>query len=100
MLGAKLINRSMKKKRKTWGIEKSMPLMEDREMMGGFGMGFMGIFWVVLLAVIAVLVWQYIKKEKDREGSKSSPLEIIRQRYARGEIEKEEYEEKKKDLIE
>ena len=69
-------------------------------MMGGFGMGFMGIFWIVIIALVAVLVWHYLKREKEREDSGDSPLDILKQRYARGEIDKEEYEEKKRLLIE
>jgi putative membrane protein len=69
-------------------------------MMGGFGMGFMGIFWIAILALIAVLVWQYLKHDRGRGASKDSPLDILKQRYARGEIDKKEYEEKKRGLIE
>jgi putative membrane protein len=69
-------------------------------MMGGFGMGFMGIFWVAIMALIAVFVWQYLKQDKERGNSKNSPLGILKQRYARGEIDKEEFEEKKRLLIE
>ncbi|MEE8300787.1 MAG: SHOCT domain-containing protein [Desulfatiglandales bacterium] len=77
-----------------------MLAMEDREMMGGFGMGFGGILWIAIIALIVFLVWQYLKQDKNLGGSKNSPLEILKQRYARGEVDKEEYEEKKRDLIE
>jgi len=69
-------------------------------MMGGFGMGFGGILWIAIIAVIVFLVWQYLKQDKNLGNSKNSPLEILKQRYAKGEIDKEEYEEKKRDLIE
>lgn len=68
-------------------------------MMGGFGMGFMGIFWIAIIAVIAVLVWQYLKQDKERGNSKDFPLDILKQRYAKGEIDKEKYETMKRDLI-
>jgi len=77
-----------------------MLAMEDREMMGGFGMGFGGILWIAIIAVIVFLVWQYLKQDKNLGNSKNSPLEILKQRYAKGEIDKEEYEEKKRDLVE
>jgi putative membrane protein len=76
-----------------------MLAMEDREMMGGFGMGFGGILWIAIIGVIVFLVWQYLKQDKNLGNSKNSPLEILKQRYAKGEIDKEEYEEKKRDLI-
>ena len=69
-------------------------------MMGGFGMGFGGILWIAIIAVIVFLVWQYLKQDKNLGNSKNSPLEILKQRYAKGEIDKEEYEEKKRDLVE
>ncbi len=69
-------------------------------MMGGFGMGFMGIFWIAIIALIAVLVWQYLKQDKEQGDSKDSPLDILKERYARGEINKKEFEEKRRLLIE
>jgi putative membrane protein len=76
-----------------------MLAMEDREMMGGFGMGFGGILWIAIIALIVFLVWQYLRQDKNLGDSQNSPLEILKQRYAKGEIDKEEYEEKKRDLI-
>jgi putative membrane protein len=74
--------------------------MEDRDMMGGFGMGLGGILWIAIIALIVFLVWQYLKQDKNLRSSKNSPLDILKQRYAKGEIGKEEYEGKKRDLIE
>ena len=65
-----------------------------------FGGIWMVIFWAV---VIWVVVWG-IKKLTERGGSGSSgaerrsPLDIAKERYARGEISKEEFEQIKKDL--
>jgi putative membrane protein len=73
------------------------------DMMDGFGSGMMGygswILWVLTLIPViiglAVLIW-YLWQGGKRE--KESALEILKKRYARGEISKEEFEEKKKDL--
>ncbi|MFA5991758.1 MAG: SHOCT domain-containing protein [Candidatus Doudnabacteria bacterium] len=65
-------------------------------MFGWGGGGFMLIFWV---AVILLIVW--VVKElagKSGKGSSDSALESLRQRYAKGEINKEEFDAKKKDL--
>jgi putative membrane protein len=70
----------------------------DGKMMGGFGLGFMGIFWVALIIVGFVLFRQYSKGKKGPEDTGSTPLDVLRQRYAKGEINKEEYEIKKRDL--
>ena len=73
-------------------------------MMGGFGIGWlMPILWIV---IIGLIVWAviYLVRGVGRTGSQdsikqSSALEILKDRYARGEIGKEEFEEKRKDLI-
>lgn len=79
-------------------------------MMGGFGMGFGGLLGVAIIVVVIALVWRQFGRDRHPENSKNSPLDtllggprnspldILKERYARGEIEKEEYEEKKKDL--
>ena len=77
-----------------------MLTMEGREMMGGFGMGFGWILWIAIIALIVFFLWQYLRQDKNLGNSKNSLLEILKQRYAKGEIDKEEYEEKKRDLIE
>ena len=73
-------------------------------MMGGFGfMGFMGIFWIVILGLIIWAVAAAVHKpdQNGNQGSGSgtdSALDILKKRYARGEIDKNEYEDKKRDL--
>jgi putative membrane protein len=53
-------------------------------------------FWVLIIAAIVFGVRWLLNQGK--EGRSDSALEILRQRYARGEINKEEFETKKKDL--
>lgn len=63
--------------------------------MFGWGGGiFMLIFWV---AVILIIVWA-IQSVGDSGGRTRSAQDILKERYAKGEINKQEYEEKKKDL--
>lgn len=72
-------------------------------MMGGFGwMWLMPVFSIVLLGLI---IWAIVasvrslSESRGKDASKTdSALEVLKKRYARGEISKEEYEEKKKDL--
>lgn len=59
-------------------------------------MGIMIIFWV-LIVIGAVYLAQHISAQNNNKGSKT-PLEILKSRYARGEIDKKEFESKKKDL--
>lgn len=62
---------------------------------GGFGMI---LFWVAIVAVIVVLVRLLTDSSRNREDSSKIPLQIIEDRYAAGEIGREEFEEKKQDL--
>lgn len=68
-------------------------------MMGGFGMGFTWILWAGLLVLAILWIGSYLRKMKGRGDSGNSLLEILKQRYANGEIDREEYLEKKRDLV-
>jgi len=66
----------------------------------GWWMAF-GWVWFLLFwgAVIALIVWAVRKvSERGSPESKRSALDIAKERYARGEITKEEFEQLKKDL--
>ncbi|MGE0600673.1 MAG: SHOCT domain-containing protein [Dehalococcoidia bacterium] len=65
---------------------------------GGFWvmLSVMAVFWLGLLAVIAWGVATYARKDGGRE---ESPFEIARRRYARGEINAEEFERIRRDLM-
>jgi putative membrane protein len=68
----------------------------------GFGMGFgwlfMVIFWALVIIGIILLIKMILRGTKT-EGKTETALDILKKRYAKGEISKEEFEEKKKDLI-
>ena len=70
-------------------------------MMGGFGAIFMVVFLVLVLVGLFFLGKWLIPEFQGRLGDGrpgSRALEIIKERYARGEIDREEYEQKKQDL--
>ena len=48
-----------------------------------------------LVAVVLVIVWAV---NRSRPGGLESPLDILKRRYARGEISKEEYDRMKQEL--
>ena len=63
----------------------------------GFGMLFMALFWVALIVgVVLVVRWLMGQGGAPREDS---ALDILKKRYARGEINKQEFEERKRDLL-
>ncbi len=74
-------------------------------MMGGFGgMWFMPIlmivFWgLVIWGIVALVRGVSSPGNTGASNPAESALEILKRRYARGEINKVEYEEKKKDLV-
>ncbi len=70
--------------------------------MGWFGMIIMAAFWIaVIVGVVLLIRWLVIstRTEGHRTLTGNSALEILKARYAKGEIDKKEFEEKKKDLI-
>ena len=60
-----------------------------------------GVFMVLIWGgFLALFIW-WITKRGKRDGereTKSNALDIIKERYAKGEISKEEFEQIKKDL--
>lgn len=66
--------------------------------MGGMGYGW--IFWIAIITFIVFLVLRFTNGNKSNRdiGTGQSSLELLKKRYAKGEISKEEYLEKKKDL--
>ena len=64
----------------------------------GYGMGILGlIFWILILIGLVLLI-KYLWESSGAKRGEESALEILKKKYARGEISKEEFEEKKKDL--
>ncbi len=69
-------------------------------MMWGWGMGWilMIIFWGLVVVGLIFLIRWLVGMSKTVKPEESA-LDILKKRYARGEINKEEFEQKKKDLL-
>jgi putative membrane protein len=76
------------------------------DMMGGWGMGwfgmiFMMIFWVlVIVGLVFLIKWLIQATSSGKTDRRTGPkaIDILKERYARGEISKEEFETMKQDL--
>jgi putative membrane protein len=66
---------------------------------GGMGLGML-VFWGLIIAAIVLLARGF--SGSSREGATrtrdNSPLDILRERYARGEIDKSEFEAMRREL--
>lgn len=62
----------------------------------------MGYGWVIGLIVLVLLIWLVVKvvsqNHKLNKPAIKTPLDVLKDRYAKGEISKVEFEEKKSDL--
>ncbi len=66
---------------------------------GGFGFGwlFMLLFWILVILGVVALV-RYLGNSGKAPKDHKTALEILKERYAKGEINKKEFEEMKKDV--
>lgn len=72
-------------------------MMYDDYGLGLWGPIFMFIFWIIII-VIAIIVIKYLF-EQNRSGQSNNKAEdILKERYAKGEIDKKEFEEKMKNI--
>jgi putative membrane protein len=67
-----------------------------------YGFGYGGMFmWILFLFVTGLLVYFFVQAQKTKgpmQRQTESPLDILRRRYAEGEISKEDFDRMKKDL--
>jgi putative membrane protein len=63
--------------------------------MMGIGMVFMVLFWALaILGVVVLIKWL----ARGPTGGAEKPLDILRERYARGDITREQFEQMKRDV--
>jgi putative membrane protein len=77
-------------------------------MMGywGYGFGFFGLFWMLLVwaGIIWFIIWLVSRFSRNtgydqpEKGVDKTPIDIVKERYAKGEISKKEFDDMRKDL--
>jgi putative membrane protein len=67
----------------------------------GMGGGFMWLFPLIGLGIFLYVIYMIFNKTNtgNNATNSESALEVLKKRYARGEISKSEFEEMKKDLV-
>ncbi|MBI5040739.1 MAG: SHOCT domain-containing protein [Gammaproteobacteria bacterium] len=73
--------------------------MGDFGWLPGFGWIFMLLFWgLVILGIVAIVKWLASAGPSGNTPKARAALDILEERYARGEIDRDEFEQKKRDL--
>ena len=57
--------------------------------------------WIIVIVLVGVVIYFLLQasKSKGSDGSvMETPLDILKKRYAKGDIDKEEFDRKKEDL--
>ncbi|MCF8308840.1 MAG: SHOCT domain-containing protein [Bacteroidales bacterium] len=68
-------------------------------MLHGWGMG---LGWIIGLVILVAFIWvisQAFNKNNKPAAPEKSALDILKDRYAKGEIDKQEFETRKNDLL-
>jgi len=64
----------------------------------GFGGGFMWILWILIIVFIIWAVKSTVMTNSSGQSNDETPQDILKKRFARGEIDEAEYERRRKEL--
>ena len=57
------------------------------------------LFWVLVIVGIVFMVGWIARESRGDSAVRETPLDVLKKRYARGEIKKGEFEQMKKDIM-
>ena len=69
--------------------------------MMGYGYGGGWLMWILFIILIVIVVYLVVQTPKRRDSGtpgEDTPLQILKKRYAKGEISKEDFDKMRKDL--
>lgn len=64
----------------------------------GWGMGLMGVVWLLLVVVLVAVAVRWAMPALRAAPSADLPLDVLKKRYARGEINAEEFDRIKRGI--
>lgn len=88
----------------SFGYADNRWFMPSHMVMGDGGMGIvMVLFWMAILSAIGLVISGIVSNHQSSDNNDdnpwSDPEQILKKRYARGEIDKSKFEEMKRDLL-
>jgi uncharacterized membrane protein len=54
--------------------------------------------WTIIIALVLIALWYFNRNKFDFSAKQDKPLDILKKRFATGEISGQEYEERKAEL--
>ncbi len=69
----------------------------DNGMMGGMWF-FSLLFWILIIAGVVFIVRWLTERNRDISPPTESALDVLKKRYARGEIDRDTFEQMKRDI--
>ncbi|MCG2586965.1 SHOCT domain-containing protein [Rhodohalobacter sulfatireducens] len=70
--------------------------MHDFQFFGGGWMMF--FWWFLIIALVIILIRAFMNTSQNKQR-KETPMDILKRRYAEGEIDEEEFNKRKKELL-
>ncbi len=77
-------------------------MLEEFLMLGGNEMMFgpMWLFWIfIIVGLVFLIKWGFQQNRDNKVKIEENALEILKRRYVKGEIDKREFERRRKDLL-